>query len=109
VSNQLISVFPRTDLRCGHDGLTTLARKAKRDPSTLAPGQFMVFINNSQSAFKMFAANNTLVYYRSPRGRIDINTIRHIPNCFNGNALNYNAALKKSLTELLARKKRNGI
>ena len=102
--NRLISVFPNTDLRSGHAGLTKVALKAKRDVSKLEPGNFILFINRNQSAFKMFASNNMVVHYKSPRGRIHIDAIQYLPACFNGEKLNYNKALGMALEKTLGKR-----
>lgn len=104
MSNEVIRVYPDSDLRSGHDGLRKSLRKDGRDPETLDNGQFYLFINRRQSAFKMFAANNTLVHYKSPRGRVDLRTIQFIPQCMSGGKLNFNKALTLMLDKYLKRK-----
>lgn len=101
MKNSLVSVFPNTDLRSGHFGLRKLSLKFKKNPEILEKGQFLLFINRAQSAFKMYASNNTLVHYKSPRGRIDIRTIEHLPECFNGGQINYDKALATVLEKTL--------
>lgn len=100
--NNLIKVFPNSDLRCSHKGLGILAGKS--DPKTLDAGNFLLFINRSQSAFKMLAAGNVLVHYKSPRGRVHIDAIQYLPHCFSGWDLNYDKALGMSLDKLLAKR-----
>lgn len=100
--NKIISVFPNSDLRSSHKGLSILAVKAKRKNSNeLLNGEFHLFLNRSQSMFKMLAANNVLVHYKSPRGRVDIQTIQYLPECFNGGKLDYDKALKAVLEKTL--------
>lgn len=110
MSNKLINVFPNTDLRCSHAGLTKLIFKHKGkvlNPELLANGEFILFINRSQSMIKMFASNNVLIHYKSPRGRIDVRTIEYLPHCFNAGELNYDAALKKVLEKHLIKREGN--
>lgn len=104
MSNDVIRIYPSSDLRSGHSGLTKVLAKDGRDPATLEAGQFFLFINRAQSAFKMFAANNTVVHYKSPRGRVDIRAIQYIPHCFSGGKLNFNKALSLMLDKYLIKK-----
>lgn len=103
--NKLISVFPNSDLRSSHRGLTLAAVKAKRKPPELLEnGEFHLFLNRRQTAFKMLAANSTVVHYKSPRGSIDIRTIEYLPHCFNAGELDYDKALRIVLEKILRKK-----
>ncbi len=102
--NSLVSVFPNTDLRAGHRGLGLLAIKNKRDPSRLDNGEFLLFINRGQTMFKLFTANNIVIHYKSPRGLVDIRTIRYIPECFAAGTFNYNKALELVLKKTLGKR-----
>ncbi len=102
--NSLISVFPNADLRSGHAGLRKVALKSKKDPAALEPGQLLLFINRAQSAIKMFAANNIIIHYKSPRGYIDFQTIKYLPACLEGGELNYNKALAKVFQDTLGKR-----
>jgi hypothetical protein len=104
MSNSIVNVFPNTDLRSGHDGLRKIAVKSKKNPGELQNGEFLLFINKAQSAFKMFAANNTIVHYKSPVGLVDIRAIEYLPSCFNGGTLNYDVALAKVLEKTLGKR-----
>lgn len=101
--NKVISVFPNADLRSGHNGLRKLALKNKQSID-LDPGEFHLYINRAQTAFKMFAANHVLVHYKSPRGMIDIRTIQYLPYCFNAGELDYDKALSVVLHKFLKKK-----
>ncbi len=94
MSNRLMNFFFDSDLRSGHTGLTKVAKKNRINTDSLQPGEFVIFINKALSAFKLYGSNNTLVYYRSPRGRIDLNTIQFLPQVFNAGQLNYSKALE---------------
>lgn len=100
--NRLLRVFFDTDLRCGHLGLTKIARDNKVYFEKLSPGEFTLFINRSQTSFKLFASTNVLAYYKGTR-RIDMDVIKHVPTVFNGSEINYDAALKKMLENKLLR------
>lgn len=102
--SSIVSVFPNADLRSGHNGLRKLAAKNKKNVDALVPGDLLLFINRAQSAFKMFAANNTLIHYKSPRGLVDMKTIKYLPGCLSGGELDYNKALAKVLLETLGKR-----
>lgn len=98
--NKIYRVFFDTDLRNGHLGLAKMARDAKIKLEALAPGNFVCFINRTQTSIKLFAPGNVIAYYRSTR-RIDLNVIANIPTVFNGSAIAYEKALEKTLTQKL--------
>lgn len=99
--NKIISVFPNTDLRCSHDGLTSIALKSNRNPEDLNNGSFYLFLNRKQSMFKMMAANNTLIHHKAKSGRVDIHAIEYLPSCFNAGKLDYDKALETVLKNRL--------
>ncbi len=102
MSSSLISVFPDTHLGQGHHGLSVLASKAGKDTRKLLNGEFLLFLNKAQTAFKMYAANSVVVHYKSPANRrVDIRTIEYLPHCFNAGELNYSKALKLVLDKTL--------
>jgi hypothetical protein len=98
MASKLLKFYFEADLRAGHDGLR---KKYKLDPDSFASGDFIIFINKRLSGFKLYGSNNTIVYYRSPRGRIDLNTIQFLPQVFNAGKLDYDKAL-----EIMFKKKR---
>lgn len=102
--NSIISVFPNADLRCGHTGLAITAADGNKSADNLKPGQFLLFINRKQTAFKLLAFNNTLVHYRSPAGRIDLRAIQYLPQCFTAGKFNYDIALKRMFEKTLRKK-----
>ena len=106
MANYLLSYIPDTDLRQGHLGLSKVAAKAKRPVDKLETGQFLLFINRSQTALKMLTTGGVLVHLKSPRGRLDFEAVNLIPKYFNGSRFNYSGALKETLTKRLARRRR---
>lgn len=102
--NKLISVFPNSDLRSGHYGLTILAKKNKRNPEDLTNGNFFLFLNRRQSAFKMLGANDVLIHYKSPRGMVDLRTIEYLPHCFEAGEFVYDKALRTVFEKTLRKK-----
>ena len=100
VPNTLVRVIFHADLRCGHDGLTKLAKSLKVNVTDLKVGEFVAFINNSKSAIKLYAAGQTIAYYRNPGKRqLNLKVLSVIPRFFNGKELQYNEALKEIITK----------
>lgn len=95
--SKIVRVFPNADLRNGHLGLAKLARNHQ---SVLEDGNFLLFINRRQSAFKLFTSN-LVTHYRSPRGRVMVEAIRYIPEAFNGTKFNFDKAIDLALTKAL--------
>lgn len=73
--NRLLHVFWDTDMRCGHDGLASIAKSEGIDASTLGIGNMLCFINRAKNKIKVLApttvmesggGGNIVAYYRSP-------------------------------------------
>lgn len=79
-------------------GLSRLLHKNKIDPRTLGVGDFVIFINRAGTAFKLFAGNTYLVYYKNEdRHKIPLDAIQYLPASFGGTELEFNRAVEKSL------------
>lgn len=89
------------DLRSGHDGLASLAKQFEIDVRKLLPGEYLVFINSAKNKIKVYAANNVVAYLKlSNGGRVDLNSIRYIPQAFTASGqIDYDEALKRSIEE----------
>ena len=98
MANRITHVFKSADLRCGHVGLTAIAKK-KANPK---PGEHVVFINNAEDKMKVLSSNGVLSYIKSPSGKLALETINHIPAAFKATGgFNYSDALKKVITKKL--------
>jgi hypothetical protein len=103
---RILQVFLDSDLRSGHDGLSKIAERNKVDTKKLGAGQYLVFINRSKTMVKVFTGNQIIAHHKSRRGRITMDAIKFIPEAFTGSGDFYmEAAIKKSLQEILARRK----
>lgn len=83
MNNKIVRVFLDTNLSCSHLGLSNIAHKNNIKIDTLTNGEFIIFLNRSKTAFKLFTSNNVIIYYKSKSGRLDLNTLRYIPRVFN--------------------------
>ncbi len=101
----IIQVFLNVDMRNMHDGLTKIAKKNGIEVGILSARQYVVFINAAKTKVKVYAANDTIAYSRSKSGKLQMEAVAKIPECFGGGAFNYDQALKLVLEELLKRKK----
>lgn len=115
--NRLLHIFWDVSMALQHDGLTELLKKNKAPlPHQLNPGEMLLFVNKRKDKFKVIAgtseteSNGVLAYYKT-RGRpIDVQALKYIPEAFNGQRIEYNSALKRTLEERLNKKevKSNG-
>lgn len=108
---RLMHVFWDVDMRGRHEALAEHAKKERKfNIEKLNPGDMMAFINRARDRIIVLAgvdekdSYGVLGYYRSPHGRIDPHAIQYIPSAFSGGRLDMNEALRKSLTERLAKK-----
>lgn len=91
---RIAQVFLNVNLRRSHDGLLEIAKKRGIDLNEFPRGSYLVFINEVNNRFKLmtpatFTKDGLVIdwliaYYKSPRGRIDLNTIYNIPKIFSG-------------------------
>ena len=95
----LIQCFLEADMRCQHDGLAKVAKKQDLDVYGLQRGQHVVFINTALDRVKMFSAGGILSYLRLKKGKVNLETLRLIPEAFNDGNLEvaYSRSLKKVL------------
>lgn len=93
---RVIRVFLETSMSNGHKGLSQIAHQHRIDVRKLPPHEYVVFVNRQKTAFKLFAPGNVVAHYRGAR-QIDLRTIQHLPQVFNGGRLNYDKAVAKVL------------
>ena len=65
--SKILGWLPDTHMAFSHHGLRDIAKKKlKIDLLDLKQGEYVIFINSSWSAFKMFGPGNTFFYKRHP-------------------------------------------
>jgi hypothetical protein len=101
--NRLLRVVFNADLRCSHDGLEKLAKSLKLDVAKLPVGQFVAFINARKTSIKLYAAGQTIAYFKMPRGQLNLKILSVIPKFFNGRELRYDDALKDVILKEMKR------
>ena len=94
MSNKIVHVFRGADLRCGHKGLSEIA-KSKAE---VKPGEHCAFINNSMTSVKLLSANGVLIYLKLPRGKLTTDSFNLILQAFKiRKKFNYVSTLRKVL------------
>lgn len=102
-SNKLIRVIFNADMRCGHIGLTEIAKRLKLDLSSMRVGDFIAFVNTRKTHLKLLTTNSTLAHLRMPEGsgQINMKLLSVIPKFFNGREIKYDDALKEIISKEL--------
>ena len=94
--NRIIRYFPNVHMGNSHHGLSEIAKEHKVNISKLEPGEFVIFVNNDQTALKMFAPGNIIAHLRMPgTQKINPRVIAMIPRFFNGAQIEYDKALRE--------------
>lgn len=95
-TNRVVRVIFEADMRCSHDGLRKIAKKLNVIIDTLSLGEYVVFINTKKNMCKIFAAGNTIAFFKMPGGKMmNMKIIGMIPRFFNGKELKYDEALRE--------------
>lgn len=104
---KLVQCFLEADMRCQHDGLAKIAKKMDLDVYALAKGQHVVFVNTALDRIKMFSHGGVLSYLRMKSGKVNLETLRLIPEAFNDSPdfeIAYSKSLKKVLEDKFKKK-----
>ena len=103
---RIVYFAPDTNLRCGHDGLSEIAKKSKLKihVEALLPGEYLIFTNRAQTALKMYTCGNIVAHLKMPQGqRLNMEAIQFIPCFFNGEKIDYKGALAEAMKKQFAR------
>lgn len=87
---KIAHLYFETSMAYSFNGLKNiLGKKVLRDD------ECAIFINKSWTGVKLLTPQNTLLYCR--RNRIEPDTIKYLPSCVNGSALDYDKALDAAI------------
>lgn len=102
----VVMIFDNVHMGLGHDGLADIAKKHRKDPARLVPGELLMFINRAKDKMKVYGPNQVIAYLRMPHGRrIVLEAIQYIPQAFaRSGKIDYDAALKRVLEAKMAAK-----
>lgn len=106
MSAKIIQLFTNVHMGMAHQGLSTLAKKHKKNPEKLEPGEVLMFINRKHDKLKVLGPQGVLAYLRMPSDqRITLDAIQYIPRCLGGGGeINYNDALKMALVKTMEKR-----
>lgn len=98
---KIMDVYFNVPMSYGHQGLRKICGESDL-------GGYVLFINKSRTALKMLTPAQVLLHLKSPSSSrpLSMDAIKHLPNCVEGNDLNYDAAVKASLNDYFANKTR---
>lgn len=105
-SARIVYFAPDTNLRCGHDGLSEIAKKSKHKifVEALLPGEYLIFTNKAQNALKLYACGNVIAHLKMPAGqKLNMEAIQFIPCFFNGEKIDYKGALAEAMKKQFER------
>ncbi len=102
--NKIVHIFTQVDLRLGHPGLKEVALKKKVNVEQLEVGEYVLFTNNSLTGMKVYAANNTVIYCKSPAEHrpFDIRGLNALPQFMDGASINYDDSIRAVLVKKYA-------
>lgn len=116
MNNKMMFIVTDADLRGRQPSLITQAcdwakkKKIKFKLEEFKPGSLILFMNHKLDRFSLLAGAEkglgTMVYHNHQM-RLDLNTIEHIPEHFNGSKLMMDAATREMLETKLSKSKRN--
>lgn len=76
------------------------------DVNNLGAGEFVIFVNSSKTALKLFASGNIVAHLKMrDRRRLSLDVIASIPNHFDGTRIDYERALEQRLMKDLGMEK----
>lgn len=89
-------VYTDVHMGLGHKSLSEICLGDGIRTDNLDRGDYIIFINKAQTALKLFAAGNTIAYFKMPYGgKLDMGVVSLIPTFFNGDTIDYPGALSE--------------
>ena len=97
---RIMDVYFNVSMSYGHKGLVGLCGGGELTEPVL-------FINKSKTALKMLTKEGVLLHYKSPSASrpLAMDAIKHLPNCVQGNDLQYDQAVRAALIEQFNKKR----
>jgi hypothetical protein len=94
-NGKVLHYIPDADMRNCHQGLALLAKKhLKINVTDLKPGEFVLFVNSSWTAIKIFGSDHCYMHYKRPDGaRLNAKAVLSLPHFVRGQNINYDKAL----------------
>lgn len=91
---RVVHLIRDVDMRNSHDGLAELAKKVLSvDTDRLAPGEFVMYVNTSQTMVKLQHGRWLLSYKKPDRSRLNAKALLALPSFAQGADIGYEKAL----------------
>lgn len=92
-------IYFDTSMAFSFERLTEIMRKSSMPIESLKAGEFVVFVNRKQTAFKLLATTNVMVYHNNKNRRFPITAITHFPEFFDGHTINITKAVERDIKQ----------
>lgn len=92
---KIAQIFFNVHMGLAFNGLGEILKKNKIDPRN----QLVVFLNAKKTKFKLLINDKYLVYHDNKNSMIDLNSIRHLPRAFEGDAFDFSRAVDAAIRE----------
>jgi hypothetical protein len=79
---EVVRVYMNADLRCGIVGLKNHLQAKRVAVSQMQDTDFVFFLNRSKTQFKLLWAQNYLITYKAPKGKVTLEALQKIPLAF---------------------------
>lgn len=89
-------VYFDVNMSRGHVGLKALLTKP------LKKGEAAVFINRVCDTVKILVGSEFVAHYKHPKGRIEMRTIKYLPQYLEGGEVQYTKALGRAIEDFWA-------
>lgn len=101
-----VHIFLSVDMRMGHDGLSSYAKKKGVELALLPSQTACVFIARDRRRIKAYSANGVLCYVKALTNRpFDLEALDYIPQAFSPDGvMDYDKALRKRLEKIFSKR-----
>lgn len=92
-------LFLNVNMGLGHNGLASVARDHKIEPSALGDEELLLYINRRMNKLKILGGGGLVIGYYRTRGeeKMMLEAIQYLPQTFGAKGFDYNAAVEKAL------------
>lgn len=104
---EIIRLIDNVHMGLGHDGLAKLCKeKFKLHLDKIPDGQLVMFLNRGRDKLKIMGGQGKVLgYIRMPHEqKLMLDAVSYLPQTFGSGGFSYDEALKKALSDRLARR-----
>jgi len=95
-------IYFDTSMAFSFDRLAEIMRKSHMPVESLKSGEFIVFVNRKQTAFKLLATANVMVYHNNKNRKFPVTAITHFPEFFDGKTIDLAKAVEREIKQQAA-------